>query len=60
MKTPTSNNWRNHFSIVCTHSYSITNMHEYIGMSHRNESKLAEIRVGREVFKGVKLVDMIN
>jgi hypothetical protein len=35
-------------------------MHEYIGMSQGNESKLAEIRVGREVFKGVELFDMIN
>jgi hypothetical protein len=35
-------------------------MYEYIGMSHGNKSKLAEIRVRREVFKGVELFNKIN
>jgi hypothetical protein len=60
VKRLTGNDWRDHFSIVCTHSYSVTNMHEYIGMSHGNKSKLAKIRVRREVFKGVKLFGEIN
>lgn len=55
MKRPTGNDWRDHLSVVCSHSYGITNMHKYIAVSHGNKSKLAEIRVRREVFKGVEL-----
>lgn len=36
-------------------AYIIADMHEYIGMAHRNKSKLAEIRVCCEVLECVAL-----
>ena len=39
-------------------AYIIANMHENIGVTHRNKSELAEIRMRCEVLKGVQLDNM--
>jgi hypothetical protein len=35
------------------YAHIVANMHEYIGVTHRNKGELAEIRVRCEVLEGV-------
>jgi hypothetical protein len=40
-------------TVGCLDAHIVTDMHKYIGVTHRDKGELAEIRVRREVLEGV-------